>query len=147
VVRPDQHDVTESALDQPSSAQKKRPNKNLAQFSVGLNEPQKLVTIDFDHFARLADAKGYEGSPAGEHRHLACELAGQNGDDGCLTLAGQIQGFYSACDDYEEFGSRLPGRDEHFAALDTPHSTMHRDPLDLLGPQLGESLVDVRCRP
>jgi hypothetical protein len=145
VIRPDQHDVTESTRDQLSSAQKKSPNEDLAQFRVDLHECQKLIAVDFDHFAGFPDAKRHEGPAAGEQGDLARELAGSKRRHCRLDVAGQIHGLYTACADDEELRSRLPSCDEYFTARDGPHSTMNRDALDLLGRQFWKSMIDVRC--
>jgi hypothetical protein len=146
VIRPDQHDVTESARDQLSSAQKKSANEDLAQFRVDLHKCQKLIAVDFDHFARLPDAKRHEGPAAGEHRDLAGELAGSKPRHRRLDVAGQIHGLYTARADDEELRGRLPSRDEYFPALDAPYSTMNGDALDLLRRQFWKSLIAVGCR-
>jgi hypothetical protein len=143
VVRPDQHDVSESARDQLRSAQKKRANENLAQFRVGLDQSQELIAVHFDQLTWLADAKRDKCPATGEHRDLAGELAGQNGRHRCLPIARQIQGFDGARVDDEELRGRLPRCDEYFAALCATHATMHGDALDLLRRQSWKSLVNV----
>src|SRR5687768_14447959 len=70
MLRPDEHDVSEPAGNQHSTTEKERSNEDSAQFRIGLEEREELVTLDFYHFALLPRTKVGQRSPPGEHRYL-----------------------------------------------------------------------------
>jgi hypothetical protein len=143
MVRADQDDITETARYQLSSTEKKSTDEYFAQFCVGLNKPQKLIAVYLDHFAGFSDAKRYQSPATGEHRDLAGELSGLNGDHRRLAIASEVQGFDGSRVDDEKLWSGFSSRDEDFAALDAPNAAVRGDALDLLRRQSGKSLVDI----
>ena len=100
--RPDEHHVARVLGDQLQTAHDKCGHQDLAEIHIGLHQLLHGFAIKLDYFAGLAHARTDQGTPPGEHVHLAGELSGVMLHNGELALIGGLHDVEAAADDHKK---------------------------------------------
>ena len=148
MIRSDEHHISKPSCDQSRPAEKERPHEYLAQLRVSLYERQEIIALDFDHLARLANAKSHQRGATREHGNFAGELTRANGRYGRgFSVPARLNDLDGSRADDEKQRSHLSHGAEHFTTLDAARAAMRGNALDLRRRQFWKSLVDVRRKP
>ncbi|MBI4468610.1 MAG: hypothetical protein HY650_04730 [Acidobacteria bacterium] len=73
--RPDEHHIADPPGNELNPAKDEGPHEDIAQFTVRLHQREKPLSIDFDHFSRLADPYAGQSGSTREQGHFAGEHA------------------------------------------------------------------------
>ena len=140
----DQHDVTDTARDQPRPPQEKRAHEDLAQIRVCLHYLQQLLVIHFDHFACFAGTDGKDRSPARQEVELARDLTGFMNHDYRLDAVGQTDDLEASGNHHKE--ARVSGArfHKHLAGLNLAQVAVRSDARNLCFVERGESMIAFR---
>jgi hypothetical protein len=108
-------DFTNAALNQLDPPQNERPEEELGELTVGLQNLKEAVAVELLHACRLGRTHAKEPGAPRQHVDLAGELSGTEDREELLAGAGCPDEFRLTLLEHEEAGRRNAGFDERFA--------------------------------
>ena len=143
---PREDDVSESLRDQLDSPEDERAHQDLAQLLVGLDEAQKIPSVDLDDLGGRDGADRAEAPPARQHVGFARELTRAKRRDDALGARARLADIELALGDDEKRARLLAGFDEGFSGCNRSRASVPGEPRDLFRREGGENVLRTRRR-
>src|SRR5438105_2124046 len=117
-------------LDQFQPTEQKGSHEDIAELAIGLNDPQQILTIQFDYRAGAGSAYVGKAAAARQHSCFTREHARLKRCYQFLAIASRPHQLELARGYDKKSGCALPRLDQHFPLLRVPYPAVRREARD-----------------